>query len=109
MTGSFGDGGEDGRDRLCGCPGRGVDDQVATVPWLVLPAGDLLPIRQPQATDVHLAGLGPLAVRGPVGADELDLDQPGAVARQASLVTPSGLTHSATTLTPCPSCSEATP
>src|SRR6185503_15731880 len=79
-TGPYRDGGEDGRDRLRGCPGRGVDDQVAAVPRLVLPAGDLLPVRQPQATDVHLAGLGPLAVRGPVGADELDLDQPGAVA-----------------------------
>src|SRR5689334_6878633 len=80
MTGSFWDGGEDGRDRLRGCPGRGVDDQVATVPRLVLPAGDLLPVRQPEARDVHLAGHGPLAVRGLVGADELDLDQPGAVA-----------------------------
>src|SRR2546423_14506815 len=78
MTGSFGDGGEDGRDRLRGCSGRGVDDQVAAVPRLVLPAGDLLPARQSQATDVHLAGPGPLAVRGLVGADELDLDQPGA-------------------------------
>src|SRR6266704_7226150 len=80
MTGSVGDGGEDGRDRLRGCSGRGVDDQVAAVPRLVLPAGDLLPVRQPQAGDVRLAGPGPLAVRGPVGADELDLDQPGAVA-----------------------------
>src|SRR6185312_2166204 len=80
MTGSFGDGGEDGRDRLRGCPGRGVDDHVAAVPRLVLPAGDLLPVRQPQAGDVHLAGPDPLAVRGLVPADELDLDQPGAVA-----------------------------
>src|ERR1700761_6099441 len=81
MAGSFGDGGgEDGRDRLRGCPGRGVDDQVAAVPRLVLPAGGLLPGRRPQPTDVHLACHGPLAVRGLVGADELDLDQPGAVA-----------------------------
>src|SRR6266536_3957592 len=77
MTGSFGDRGEEGRDRLRGSAGRGVDDQVAAVPRLVLPAGDLLPVRQPQAGDVHLARPGPLAVRGQVRADELDLDQPG--------------------------------
>src|SRR5256886_16267412 len=79
MTGPFGNRGEDGRDRLRGSAGRRVDDQVAAVPGLVLPAGDLLPVRQPQAGDVHLAGPGPLAVRGLIRADELDLDQPGAM------------------------------
>src|SRR5258705_13569352 len=79
MIRPLGDRGEDGRDRLRGSAGRGVDDQVAAVPGLVLPAGDLLPVRQPQAGDVHLAGPGPLAVRDVVRADELDLDQAGAM------------------------------
>src|SRR5439155_22079563 len=55
MIGPLGDRGDNGRDRLRGSTGRGVDDQVAAVPGLVLPAGDLRPVRQPQAADVHLA------------------------------------------------------
>src|SRR5689334_22719027 len=59
---SFGDRSEYGRDRFRGSAGRGVDDQVVAVPRLVLPAGDLPPVRQPQAGDVHLAGPGRTAL-----------------------------------------------
>lgn len=85
--------------------GGGIDDNVLSVPGLVVAVDNSVPARHGQVRDIDGPVLGPVTVLGGVGADDFgfgrrDAGTP-ALSRQASRVTARGLTDSATTVSPC--------
>src|SRR5215468_8972091 len=72
----------DGADDVGGILDRsscGVDDQMITVPWLVVAFQDLRPGGWYQIGNINVASFCAPAVFGVVGADELDFEHDGTV------------------------------